>query len=427
MLNLAGFGPDEHQLFIQAGIEGLHDILAIGPRAVPGPARPRGAAELNWPAAGGPDGRDVVGAGPDARGGVARRAPPMAHPRGVLAALVIGIAAALVIVAIAILPFLNPVWVGFEQGRAQAAGVDRVHRRATCGPRPTRSWPTSSSGRRDFDVALDGVPVLDERERGHMRDVRGVFAALLRARAGRRGRPRRGVPAGSRPSGRARRLWRRLACAGRVIAVATVALGIVGVLFFDTAFEAVPRAVLPGRLVPVRPRHRAARPAVPGGVLGRDDDRGRGRDRRAGRRPGVARRPPGADARGQRGDVGRRRPPRGTGRRGRRADERRHPDRAACSGSRSGSRSPGSCWSRSSPSSARSRRRSRAPTLSPVVQWADRRRRRARCSSSRSSPTSSPTRSSGGGAACRRRRSCSGSSAGSRRSRSRPAGRATSS
>ena len=29
MLNLAGFGPAEHQLFMQAGIEGLHDLLAL--------------------------------------------------------------------------------------------------------------------------------------------------------------------------------------------------------------------------------------------------------------------------------------------------------------------------------------------------------------------------------------------------------------
>ena len=29
MLNLAGFGSDEHQLLIQAGIEGLRDILAL--------------------------------------------------------------------------------------------------------------------------------------------------------------------------------------------------------------------------------------------------------------------------------------------------------------------------------------------------------------------------------------------------------------
>jgi hypothetical protein len=29
MLNLAGFGPDEHQLLIQAGIDGLRDILRL--------------------------------------------------------------------------------------------------------------------------------------------------------------------------------------------------------------------------------------------------------------------------------------------------------------------------------------------------------------------------------------------------------------
>jgi Domain of unknown function (DUF4332) len=29
LLNLVGFGGTEHQLFIQAGIEGLHDLLAV--------------------------------------------------------------------------------------------------------------------------------------------------------------------------------------------------------------------------------------------------------------------------------------------------------------------------------------------------------------------------------------------------------------
>ena len=49
MLNLAGFGPDEHQLFIQAGIEGLRDILETDLE----PFRTRlgrAAVELNWPA-----------------------------------------------------------------------------------------------------------------------------------------------------------------------------------------------------------------------------------------------------------------------------------------------------------------------------------------------------------------------------------------
>jgi hypothetical protein len=29
LLNLAGFGPDEHQLFIQAGIDGVRDVIEL--------------------------------------------------------------------------------------------------------------------------------------------------------------------------------------------------------------------------------------------------------------------------------------------------------------------------------------------------------------------------------------------------------------
>jgi hypothetical protein len=29
MLNLASFGPDDHQLLMQGGIDGLHDILGL--------------------------------------------------------------------------------------------------------------------------------------------------------------------------------------------------------------------------------------------------------------------------------------------------------------------------------------------------------------------------------------------------------------
>ena len=45
MLNLASFGPDEHQLLIQAGIEGLKDILAL-PRDAFADRLGRAAAEL---------------------------------------------------------------------------------------------------------------------------------------------------------------------------------------------------------------------------------------------------------------------------------------------------------------------------------------------------------------------------------------------
>jgi integral membrane protein (TIGR01906 family) len=155
---------------------------------------------------------------------------------GALASLVVGIAAALVLVALAILPFLNPAWVGFEQGRAQAAawtGFDAAELATVT----DAILADLVLGPPHFDVRLDGAPVLNDRERGHMRDVRGVFAAfyLLAIVAGL-------VLAGAfalarTPAARAR-LWRRLGLAGKVIAVGTVALGIAGVAFFDTAFEA---------------------------------------------------------------------------------------------------------------------------------------------------------------------------------------------
>ena len=45
MLNLAGFGPNEHQLFVQAGIDGLGEVLAM-PLAQFGDRLRRAAGEL---------------------------------------------------------------------------------------------------------------------------------------------------------------------------------------------------------------------------------------------------------------------------------------------------------------------------------------------------------------------------------------------
>ncbi len=160
----------------------------------------------------------------------------MATARSTLTALVTGVSAALVIVALAILPFLSPAWMAFGQARAQATAwtgytdaqlryvTDAIVHDLVFGPP-------------DFAVALPGqtTPVLNPRERAHMRDVRGVFAgfyaaaiaaavvlaaAFLLAR-GRDGRMR---------------LWRRLSRAGAAIAVVTVVGGGIGVLAFDQAF-----------------------------------------------------------------------------------------------------------------------------------------------------------------------------------------------
>ena len=47
MLNLAGLRPDEHQLLMQGGIEGLRDILAVDLDAVPRRGSIAAAMELN--------------------------------------------------------------------------------------------------------------------------------------------------------------------------------------------------------------------------------------------------------------------------------------------------------------------------------------------------------------------------------------------
>ena len=164
--------------------------------------------------------------------------------RGALAALVTGLAATLVIVAISVLPFLNPVWVGFAQGRAQAeawTGFTTEQLAAVTNP---ILWDLVV-GPPDFDVTLDGTPVLKESERSHMRDVRGVFFGFFAAAA---------VGAlvlvalflGARGSVARQRFWRRLATTGKVIVAVTVVGGIAGMLFFDAAFLLFHEIFFPG-------------------------------------------------------------------------------------------------------------------------------------------------------------------------------------
>ncbi len=71
MLNLASFGPAEHRMLIQAGIEGLRDILELPLDAIhrAGPPRRLGAGRGD---AVRPHDRGLVGPGEDARGGVIR-------------------------------------------------------------------------------------------------------------------------------------------------------------------------------------------------------------------------------------------------------------------------------------------------------------------------------------------------------------------
>ena len=169
----------------------------------------------------------------------------MATLRGALAALIAGVVTALVVVALAILPFLNPIWVGFEQGRAQAP--------AWTGFAPDELSRVTNEiladlviGPPAFDVELDGQPVLVEREREHMRDVRNVFAGfalaavigvvvLLVAYLVARALGVRSLAA----------FWRRQATSGKAILVVTAVGGLMSLIFFDAAFELFHRLFFP--------------------------------------------------------------------------------------------------------------------------------------------------------------------------------------
>ncbi len=164
--------------------------------------------------------------------------------RGALAALVTGISAALVIVALAIVPFLNPIWVSFAQERAQAeawTGFTTEQLAAVTNP----ILLDLVVGPPDFDVTLDGTPVLNDNERGHMRDVRGVFFGFFAAAL---------VAAGvlvlaflvARGRAARARFWRRLQRTGVAIVAVTIVGGVVGLLFFDSAFILFHEIFFPG-------------------------------------------------------------------------------------------------------------------------------------------------------------------------------------
>jgi integral membrane protein (TIGR01906 family) len=155
--------------------------------------------------------------------------------RAGLAALVIGVATALVLIAVSILPFLNPLWVGFEQQRADAAGWT--------GYTPADLQAATNAilgdlvvGPPDFDVTVNGVAVLDPREQAHMRDVRTVFVGFYLVAAVAL-IVLIGAALVARATGTRSVLWRRIARGALATGIATIASGIVAVTSFDTAFE----------------------------------------------------------------------------------------------------------------------------------------------------------------------------------------------
>ena len=145
----------------------------------------------------------------------------------------IAIGTALTILALTIPAFLTPAWVSFEQGRAQATawtGYSEAELRTA-----TESILSDLVvGPPDFDVQVAGEPVLDERERAHMRDVRGVFIGFFALSAVAGGTAL--VLAIRRRRDKSSNGWRAIRAGAVGLIVALVTAGVVALVAFDALF-----------------------------------------------------------------------------------------------------------------------------------------------------------------------------------------------
>jgi len=162
----------------------------------------------------------------------------------VRATWLVSIATAFVLLGASITLFLNPVWVGFEQGRVGSADLvgtcpatmatmtNQILRELVFGGSFEDIAPTPDASAR-CRASTNGPLQLAPAESSHMRDVRGVFAGLgllvlgsvlVLALSWRR-----------RPQGTA--WWRAVRTGAIGLAVAVAELGAISLVAFDAAFE----------------------------------------------------------------------------------------------------------------------------------------------------------------------------------------------
>jgi integral membrane protein (TIGR01906 family) len=159
--------------------------------------------------------------------------------RGPVSTILVGIATAVVVVAIAVLPLLTSPWLSFEQGRAESAAWTGYSEAELA--RVTNAIVADLiAGPGFFDQEVAGEPVLNDRERGHMRDVQTVFRGLwVLAGASL-------VVLGIAALVDRVRFWRGVRRGAAALAVGVVILGVVALVAFDTLFETFHRLFFAG-------------------------------------------------------------------------------------------------------------------------------------------------------------------------------------
>ncbi|MEJ7749438.1 MAG: DUF1461 domain-containing protein [Candidatus Limnocylindrales bacterium] len=169
----------------------------------------------------------------------------MQNLAGRLGSLLVSIATAALILAITMPLFLNPVWVGFEQGRAEATAWTGYSegdlRTATNG-----ILADLVLGPPEFDVAVGGRPVLVERERAHMRDVRGVFLAFFALTGVLVVAALAAASFARRHSTASLAVWRALRRGALGLIAGLVVAGAISFVAFDSLFDVFHRLFFPG-------------------------------------------------------------------------------------------------------------------------------------------------------------------------------------
>jgi integral membrane protein (TIGR01906 family) len=162
--------------------------------------------------------------------------PSRSDPRrtglvGAVGAVLVAAATIVVLIGVALLVFLNPVWVGLGQERAEADvwtgwSIETVHEVTNAVLADLILGPP------DFDQTVDGVPVFAAREITHLQDVRTVLMGFAMAVV-----VSVVVLVVARIRGGPPLAWRGIRLGATALIAGVVALGVLSVVAFDTVFE----------------------------------------------------------------------------------------------------------------------------------------------------------------------------------------------